>query len=59
MEFFVLLCIELSLMFLGVVALGSLCFLVVTLFDYRRLNNETEETHICGSERKSEEDKEL
>lgn len=42
MEFFVLLCIELSLMFLGVVALGALCFLVLTLFDYRRLNDENE-----------------
>jgi hypothetical protein len=40
MEFLILFCMELSFMFLGVVALGSLCFLVVTLFDYRRLNDE-------------------
>ncbi len=42
MEFFILLCIELSIMFLGLVALGSFCFLLVTLFNYRRLNDEDE-----------------
>lgn len=42
MEFFILLCIELSIMFLGVVALGSFCFLLITLFNYRRYKNENE-----------------
>lgn len=43
MEFFILLCIELSIMFLGVVALGSFCFLLITLFNYRRYKNEPED----------------
>ena len=57
MEFFILLCIELSIMFLGVVALGSFCFLVISLFDHRRINNE--EACVHSGERASDKTEEL